>query len=134
MKTAFAFMVVMASLGVCQDSTQPPMEKTWGMLNGRLWKRSSTVEKLRYVEGVRDGMLEADVSYNREDTPKFLASVSTFSEIIKAVDLFYQEPANMTIPIVLGLRFATMKAEGNDPAKIEAATIQVRKQIAEGQK
>jgi hypothetical protein len=92
---------------------------------------TAQAERIAYLAGVRDGMLQADIGLDRDVASQYFVKGSNFGEASKAVDLFYEEPSNLPIPTGFALRINTMKATGTDSATIENATADIRRRVAD---
>jgi len=132
MRTRLVLILLIAP--ICLPQTRESSATTFGVSNGRFWQSFTSVEKITYLAGVFDGFLSMDTILDKHETPNFFAKGSNLKEYVTAVDLFYQEPANLPIPLSFALRAVTMKANGEDAAEIGKATEAVRRKIAESQK
>jgi hypothetical protein len=83
----------------------------------------SETAKGSYVNGVNDVL--SFLSAATADDPKCGAKVvqlpSGFRiiEMVKSIDLLYQDPANARIPIYIAIRFSARRMTGDDPQDLE---------------
>ena len=82
---------------------------TLGFANGQAWGRMSESMKLGFVVGFADGFGSAVAVSTYDDR---FPSKSTNGEIVKALDKFYEEPANAAIPITGALQIFTAQVRG----------------------
>jgi hypothetical protein len=91
---------------------------------------STRSEKISFVTGAAESMATVSVA----DFKKYFPQTLNFGESVKALDIFYEEPANVPIPVIWALRLITMKANGADPEAVERMTASIRRQAAEALK
>jgi hypothetical protein len=113
MASAFVLLTAFAPLTCAQIADA---EKTGRVINGRGWTALNLDTKIGFVMGLYEGV--------RNDA-KF-QSPATVGEIIGGVTLFYREPANVRIPVVVAVLIFSSKVRGATPAEIEATTIWAR--------
>jgi hypothetical protein len=106
------------------EVAQRPIEngRTLGFLNGRTWRDASADTKVAYMSGLLEMLLLTPGA----DASKYFGRNLTAAENSSAVDRFYEEPANIAIPVPFALQIVAMHANGDTPDKVENFTATVR--------
>ena len=98
---------------------QNPVFTNGNIPNGLYWRSNSYGEKLNFLNGVRYGANLAGHWSIAGTLPACATPVNTDEwftgsqrELIKEVDTFYSNPANLPLPMVDGVVYAIMKANG----------------------
>lgn len=106
--------------------------------NGRYWNTLSADSKTAYMTGLVEGMSELS-SYVPKDcscisvaTVNMIRAIggghnSSSLEVRQSLDVFYQEPANRSVPIVKGLVYVTLKMKGASTIELEDLVANLRK-------
>jgi hypothetical protein len=102
---------------------RPPEDgRTLGFLNGRTWRDESADAKISYMSGLLEMLLLTPGA----DASKYFGRNLTASENSSAVDRFYEEPANLFIPVPFALQVVAMQANGASSDDTEKFTATVR--------
>jgi hypothetical protein len=104
--------------------SQTDIKRTDGGLNGRFWDTLSSTSKLFFIMGFDDAI--GTVYPNSE---RVYFSKVPYSDIVKGVDRFYQEPENLMFPVSDALQIFTIKANGATQAEVEAKMAEFRREI-----
>lgn len=131
MKKTIASLILLAAAfswtATVASAEESDHKRTAGYFNGRAWNEASdsygTIWKVGFIMGASDGASYVETVTKAEGK---LFPHSTFSEIQKALDIFYQEPANAPIPIIYAIRIFTAKVRGGTPEEIERMTSMAR--------
>lgn len=132
MKLRMAALLFLA-INACIAQEGSDTAKTGTLSNGRTWlslsDKATSSEKLNFLTGAA----EAAAVTSPTEYPKYFGNALTIGEFITGIDRFYDEPANLPIPIIHALRLVTMKANGENPAAVERTTASIRRQMLEAQ-
>ena len=111
-----------------------PMPRTGGYTNGRAWKNFNSWVKLGYVTGFADGIKLGSKSADAaKENGKSYYGNSDFAEIIKALDTFYEDPANSQVPIMAAMVYFQDKVNGKSPSVLAEELANFRKVAASQQ-
>jgi hypothetical protein len=111
--------------------------KTIGLMaqNGRTWQNLDRQAKIMFFNGIQDGAilsfkeLFAENASN-DDARRALDLVAIsgfrFSDIVKQVDLFYSDSANIRAPIMEAYRYSLMKMKGAENSELERVLTNLR--------
>jgi hypothetical protein len=118
----------MAHVAHAQDDTLKRW-RTCGYSNGRFWEDANTkksAHQATYLMGLLDMNTHERLSTNLNlglKPPNLWPGVwpkgATIGEVIQALDQFYQDPANLQIPVVDAVSLIKDRFEGKDPQAIE---------------
>jgi hypothetical protein len=91
--------------------------RTFGAINGRLWRDMTRKEKLSYVTGTDEALRETAVlapscveTRTGGVLRAILAEHLTRNEIVDAVDTFYRQPENTLIRVITALSIISDRA------------------------
>lgn len=110
-------MIVLATSCYAADISD---QRSNGSLNGRFWTHLNQHEKLTFVLGYCEGA-------------PICPPQPTFSDIVKGIDRFYQEPENLRLTFASALRIFSLKVAGAKMSEIEAA-MSLARQFADAVK
>jgi len=127
----FTRLAVLFGVALCASAQYGPGESTQGLLNGRFWIKIGAASsptahalKILFLEGYIDAL-----HFHDDD---FWVLGSTYDEIIKAVDQFYQDPANTAICIRNAIIFFQDRKGGlASPQQLAEALTNMRACAAE---
>ena len=68
--------------------------------------------KVAYVAGVTDGLTEGLSWCGPTGARPAIAGNSTSGDVVKEIDAFYEDGANVSLPMITAFRFAHMKLAG----------------------
>ncbi|HUO32109.1 MAG TPA: hypothetical protein VMU80_23015 [Bryobacteraceae bacterium] len=117
-KLALSITLVAGALLSQAQSTGLGLLDTGGMANGRAWTMMPDAAKTGYVLGSSDtasffsGRDGCNISRDRYTDAYNIFTHLTISEVIKELDVFYSEPSNLPIPILMARRWVAAKAGG----------------------
>jgi|WetSurMetagenome_2_1015567.scaffolds.fasta_scaffold561115_2 hypothetical protein len=89
---------------------------------GELWKKMKPVEKFEYLQGLYDGLAFAELKIQGEQ----IATKTSYTHIIGAIDHFYFDYKNELIPIPHALLIISMELSGKPAALIERKLKELR--------
>jgi hypothetical protein len=93
-------------------------------MNGRGWAAMTTLPmKAVYLVGLHDG------SEYVKSKSRLLPMNMTFVEIAAALDAYYQETTNATMPVPFALSYVKAKAEGATEAELEDMEAGMRRTL-----
>lgn len=122
--TRILTLITLMILGTLAVKTQddPSPFKTHGMLNGVAWRSYSFREKLLYVGGASDGFIDGIYRVLPRESecrrtveaaiPDWIRSNVTGAGIIKEMDSFYEDGANISLPTSDAFEYSEMKLSG----------------------
>jgi hypothetical protein len=118
-------------------------EKTGDSMNGRWWQTLSADQKFCWLTGFREGAaalwmqaaIERSPSKKQdEETFEQLSRVVgghfTFLEMAQALDLFFQEPSNRQIQVVVAFAIMKRKFDGGSNHEIDQLIVEARHKAA----
>ena len=112
MKKVNAFFLLVTLSSLAQTPTAPasraPALTTAGYINGRTWRALQSGEKILYLTGFAEALLQVDSPMRSN----YIATQLSTGEAGEAVDRFYAEPENLPIPVTGALVVVTMRANG----------------------
>ena len=114
---AFALFLI-ALPSNTQTTLNPATARTAGFMNGRMWKTGDDGRKMWYLVGALDSL---NMSCKAETKNSFPAAL-TIREVANSLDKFYEEPANVAIPVPFAMTIVKMKADGSSAKSIEETT------------
>src|SRR5258706_12035275 len=104
--TVFAFLLL-AVAPVLGKTATPPLstidgadKKTVGYVNGRYWQTLDPMEKVVFIEGYGEAINAAG---SKREELMFPWLPTTFGDIEKGLNRFYQEPENLMFPVSFAL-------------------------------
>jgi hypothetical protein len=101
-------------------------QRTLGFVNGRLWNTASIDMKVSYIVGIAEA-----VALMSGDLFRYFAKDLSPQEEAKSVDMFYNDPGNLAVPVSFALQIVAMKANGGKPEAVETFTANVKRAIIE---
>ncbi|SRR5260370_12338683 len=112
------------------------MVGTFGIMaqNGRTWRHLDGQSKIMFLNGIQDGValsLKQVFGQGRpEDAQRALDALTVpgfhFSDIVKQVDLFYSDSANVRIPILEAYKYSLLKMKGTKSSDLEQVVVGLR--------
>jgi hypothetical protein len=100
-----------------------PADSAKGFKNGRYWMQLDRGGKISYLYGIRDALQMESQTYH-----SYLSeSLPTFGDLRSALDRFYEDAANLSLPILLSLKLVSARAEGMPPDRWEELVARHRK-------
>jgi len=120
-------LVLVTVLAVGAWAQETDNRRTWDVFNGRLWVTLSEPVKSAYVMGIWEGAL----AMNDTKALEAYNDKSTFSETARSIDLFYQEPANILIPVNIAMMLVTAKNNGATTADLDGRLTKIRRLIVQ---
>src|SRR5438552_1746656 len=119
-----------------EEETPVRLSETFGVLaqNGRTWHSFDTQAKIVYLNGIQDGAVlllkELFVTNLPDDGKRALDAVTIpgfhFSDLVKQVDLFYSDSANVRVPIIEAYRYSIMKMKGAENSELDRVVNKLR--------
>jgi hypothetical protein len=100
-------------------------EKTLGGLNGRFWETLTPSDRLWFIIGLHEGL-----EYAEARMPSYFPGVP-YGDVLKGVDRFYEEPENLTFPVLYALEVFALKVNGATQSEIEKNLAERRQRIKE---
>ena len=95
---------------------------TGTFLNGRGWRTMSEKDKFVYLFGLTDGMGIGDLACKDATLRKIYLARASADETVKALDRFYDEPANGSVMVWDAMRVFRLKVDGRPQSEIVEAT------------
>jgi hypothetical protein len=142
MKRMITFVALYAALAhsglQAQDHAQDDARQRWktcGLTNGRFWNEVGSVEtpassfvQTAYLMGLMD---MKNVFTSGAEGPGIWSwpKGATVGEVRQSLNQFYQDPANLQIPIASAVQVIKSRFEGKDPKTIEES-IAFDRQVA----
>jgi hypothetical protein len=116
-------------------------QRTGGVNNGRYWNTLATDEKIPYVYGVLDSLVESmhffpktcDCGSNASMTAviTLIGSKNPIPlELVEGLDMFFKDPANRQIRIIEAMKYVTLKASGASKGQLEELETSLRRAAA----
>ncbi len=117
-----AFIILTSTWAIAQ----PPSYTTAGVFNGHMWQLLSSSQKASHLTGIQEGIklclnqIKEDLHISAElmgemkksglfDRRRLLFSSQGISGIEAGIDKFYQDPANLEIPIMDAYQHVTLE-------------------------
>jgi hypothetical protein len=100
-------------------------------LNGRAWKAFDDSGRTAYIAGLYNALMFANAVCKESEFKSIYLPSAPAGEVVKGLDLFYEDPANGAIPILYAVRIFKMRLEGSSQAEIQAATEDARRSASE---
>lgn len=140
-KILLVFCLIITSSTFCfAESDVLEMVETRGLSNGRAWQVMNLSEKAEYLTAtnnfmlyqIRDNDISSLIGLEAKDKlarfwSDYASSKQTTGEYIQQLDIFYADSANLRIPILVAIRIATMKFNGESGATINKAIEEARR-------
>ena len=106
-------------------------QKTSGLLNGRAWATLSRLAKDAYLAGLMDGVSTTTRTLKASEQPPELTLSGNFVllEVARQIDLFYADPAHLSIPIVWAFTYVVKKSRGATATELEDYLASLKKQF-----
>lgn len=114
-------LLAMMVMGAVAVRTQQPL-LTNGLFNGRAWRESSPLTRAAYAIGATNGWaggyiygtrtMQLSKGCETAAFPKWVQRDATSAEIVKEMDAFYGDGANISIPLTDAFQYSLMKASG----------------------
>ena len=115
-KTLWMFLLC-AGVLVADDS-----DYTSGLSNGRGWKKFPNDMKIAYVAGIYDAT-KVQALVCKESV--FLGGITT-GQTVQALDGFFADPLNLSVPVVGAMRYLERKAQGASEADLNTMKRELR--------
>jgi hypothetical protein len=112
--------VAMCSLG----QSEPPKFDRNGAANGRLWTVLTPDHRSWFIFGQQDA---TKAILLRSVADRFAPRTLSNTEIVAAIDRFYDEPENLPISIMDALMVVTLRANGADSDTVAHAVAQLKR-------
>jgi hypothetical protein len=106
-------------------------DRTNSIHNGRWWRVMDSSMQLAYVIGLNDGLSYAEKPDAKAD---FWWPGLSYGEIRQALNQYYDEPANIRIPIRDAIVAVALKVKGLPKADLDQFTEMMRRRSAEAGK
>jgi len=101
------------------------VDETAGAWNGRAWNKMDSAMKVACLRGAYEGDGLCRVIAG---APSGWPASLTFGEIVSALDVFYKEPTNAPIPVVIGaLAYVKRKADGASDTELKRFEAELRR-------
>jgi hypothetical protein len=128
----------LSAAALAQDDTLKRV-RTCGYVNGRYWKDEGQAElsRMSYLVGVMDMAAHENVWLSVYQVYKVTPQAAiwpkgaTLGEVKESVNEFYQDPANLQIPIIDTISLIKYRLEGHGPKDIEEWIRSERKSASE---
>ena len=98
-----------------------------GFVNGRFWNSLPSSVGVLFLTGYFEGFSKAILEFLNHDTADKVESLQsanipsvTNGETMAAINRFYEDPANLNIPVWRAIRVAVLKFAGRPAQKVEA--------------
>ena len=133
MNVARVICLALMPLAAGYSQHAPGPNITFGLSNGRLWLALDDITKAGFLVGCSDGlflgsMLAGVKTYT--DVPEQLKWPDLQNaEIVKELDLFYSEGANVPVPIVWAINYVRHKAMGDTPEQLQQLAASLRRRL-----
>jgi hypothetical protein len=110
---AALILASVASVGFAQNSDV----FTDGFANGHWWKSNTRNENLNYIAGMNDGMRAQATMDDKKMTgvPKGYKII----DYVLWIDQFYNDPANIQLPVIAGWQWTSAKLLGMSEADLK---------------
>jgi hypothetical protein len=127
----FVFIAMAVSPTEGRPEQQDPRYFYKDLCNGRMWKLFTENEKITYVAGVRAGIsLICLTNSELEPAGDFYKLVGKSNKEISAmIDTFYEDAANVRIPVLTAYIWAAKKINGVANEELEELIAQLRRQF-----
>jgi hypothetical protein len=119
-----------------EDVTGVLLGKTTGFMaqNGRTWQTLDKQAKIMFLNGIQDGAVllfkELFATNDSEDAHRVLGTLVIsgfrFSDIVKQVDMFYSDSANIRVPVIEAYRYSLIKMKGSQNSELERIVTKLR--------
>ncbi len=103
--------------------------------NGRAWNQLDTQSKIMYLVGVEDGIKLLALETPPETKPKVRSTVDSlmisgfrFLDLVKQIDEFYKDSANIRIPVIEAYQFTLKKLHGSTRQELEDQMAALRRE------
>lgn len=94
--------------------------------NRLLWRFMPHDVKVAYVDGVTDGLTEGLSWCRGRPTGPDIAGNSTSADVAKEIDAFYEDEANVSLPMITAFRYAHMKLTNASEQRLKDFLIGAR--------
>jgi hypothetical protein len=100
------------------NSQQKQIQVTTRSLNGGYWNRMSPEQRIVFLQGFRAGLNVAilvgkyECMESIEESRSSYESAFTYEELQAAIDSFYKDASNRSIPITAAIQYIVKKAKG----------------------
>jgi hypothetical protein len=116
MKLCFLVLLLVGQAVAADDDR----EYTGGFTNGRGWSAMLLLVKAAYLQGLNQGS-----EFVKNGTHLLPVSM-TFGETAIALDMYYRDPTNATMPVPMALSYVRRKAEGATEAELKDFEARLR--------
>jgi hypothetical protein len=123
----------LAALAMIATYSSGQALSTLNMANGRAWNAMSSDDKMLYLRAGWDvvRLLMLDLPKPRPTAVEGLIEdlspePLTGPEVIQELDIFYKEPANLPVPVVMALGWVTKKAYGASRRELDELEASLR--------
>ncbi len=102
--------------------------------NGRTWQHLDKQSRIMFLNGMQDGVMlslkEISGEIDSAKIQRVLLATTVpgfqFSDIVKQVDVFYSDSANIRIPVLEAYMYSLQKMKGATNANLEHLMTQLR--------
>lgn len=104
--------------------------------NGRSWKDLDRQSKIMLLVGIQEGVtlllkrLFDEGLFDEDKAQRVLDALTIsgfrFSDIVKQIDLFYSDSANVRIPVLEADRYSLLKMKGKKTSDLEQVLVGLR--------
>lgn len=104
-------------------------------ITGRAWEALTEMDKLLYVQGVKDGILIATTYLDGEERERIVDTTQAKGffpgDYVKALDALYRDRENLPIPVLMAYNYVNLKLKGTaTKEELERKLIELRQWIA----
>lgn len=142
MKRSICFLVLLSISLFCSIAHSQTSEVEWttrGWANGRYWQGLSDDSKIQHLYGVEAGLnlfaeelsyratTEAQLEQIEKLRDELMVGGFRFSDVAQQVDRFYQDSANILIPVDYAYLYSVKKMRGENPDQLQEYLASLRK-------
>lgn len=129
MRTSLSFTLIVCVLifpSVVLGLQKEDLSRTQGLVNGRWWGEQHIEGRTAYFNGHADGIR---LGGNDALFKSVVITSLTFGEMIDEVDKFYEERANIPIPVTYAMVYIAKKVKGATPSELQDYAASLRKRF-----
>ena len=129
MKISTKVLIILVLVYNCSPAQQETDEfETKGMYNGKVWETLILQEKNLYLTGVEEGIaLAHNFSGFSFKIEELTVKGFRMSDLASEIDLFYEQRANIRIPISYAYRYVIKKIKGITINELDEYNVWLRK-------
>ncbi len=95
--------------------------------NGRAWVKYGMAEKVNFILGIQDGIiLYSENSRDKETINSLIVTDPKGGTLVSEMDRFFEQTANLNIPIYAAYFYLVQKLNGLPAAELEGSAAKLR--------